>query len=128
MSINILKVKAEENFKTGEWAEKKEYFDVAVSRYYYCAYEKIIYISKTREFYKDYSRESGSHFKTINEFNKNLKDKLTGEEKVALSKLKKLRKLRNNADYKEVKLLQNDYYLDFKYPFDDINNILNKLI
>jgi hypothetical protein len=48
MDIEILKEKSEQNFITGEWAEKREFYDVSISRYYYCIFQKIIYIKEKR--------------------------------------------------------------------------------
>lgn len=124
-----LKIKAEENYKTAQWAEEKEYYDAAVSRYYYCAYQKIIFISKEKNFYEDFSKEIGSHKKVIENFSKNLNQKLEPEDIIELNKMQQLRNLRNDADYKEQKIVnKNDFLLGFKFNYNAINDILDKLL
>ena len=128
MSIEFLKDKSEENFKTGEWAEKKSFYDTAISRYYYCVYQKIIYISKKKGFYEVPEKSKDSHIKTINIFISELDCKLSTEEKIIMLKMKNLRRLRNNAEYDEIKTKHNDFNLTFKYSFNNINNIINKFL
>lgn len=128
MILDMLLQKANENYKTAEWAEKKNYFDTAVSRYYYCAYEKVIYISVKKGFYVRPVSSEESHTNTINRFIKSLNDKLTSEEKIALLKMKKLRRIRNDSDYEESKMDNNSFVLGFKYYFNEINSIVNKYL
>lgn len=125
MSLEILVDKASKNYKTGEWAEINGYFDAAISRFYYCAFEKIIYLSKRRGFYE----EGNSHIDTINRFTKNMSGTLTGDEKLTVGGLKRLRGMRNNADYKEIQIENaNEFNLSFKWSFKQINDILDRLI
>lgn len=128
MTIEILKVKSEENFETAKLAEKRQYFDVAVSRYYYCAYQKILYISKKRGFYVEPNKTENAHVVTINAFVRNLDAKLASNEKVELLKMKELRRQRNDSDYKEIKKDSKDFNLSFKFHFNGIINIINKLM
>lgn len=128
MTIEILKTKSEENFKTAQLAEKKEYFDAAVSRYYYCAYQKILYISKKKGFYVKPKKTENSHVVIINAFVDNFDNKLEGSERVKLLKMKELRKQRNNSDYEEIRIDANDFNLAFKFHFNGIIDIIDKLI
>jgi len=128
MGLELLKEKAKENFKTAQWAERKMYYDVAVSRYYYCAFERIIYISKKEGFYTRPIKGENSHIKTIDEFMKNINVNLSSEDKVTLLKMKKLRKIRSDADYDEKKLGTNEFMLVFKYHFNEIIDIIDKLL
>lgn len=128
MTIEILKMKSEENFKTAQLAEKKEYFDAAVSRYYYCAYQKIVYISKKKGFYVEPKKTENAHIVTINTFVSNLDNKLEGNERVELLKMKELRRQRNDSDYSETKKDSKDFNLGFKLQFNGIINIINKLM
>lgn len=128
MGLELLKEKSGENFETAEWAEKKQYYDVAVSRYYYCAYERIIYISKKEKFYVKPARNEDSHIKTINQFIIGMDGRLSPEEKTTLTRMKSLRKLRNDADYEECKFATNDFMLGFKYNFKEIIDIINKFL
>lgn len=126
---NKLKVKADENHKTGQWAEDKGYYDVAVSRYYYCAYQKMIYILKEKGLYKEVLKGSNSHNHMIEEFNKSFNNKLDGKAKIELSKMHNLRKLRNSADYKDEKVANSvEFSLTFKYNYNSINEILDNLL
>ena len=129
MSLDTLLQKAEENFKTAEWAEKKNYFDAAVSRYYYYVFEKIIYISKKQGFYKKPVKNYNSHTDTIKNFSKSLENKLTEDEIVILSNINKLRIERKKSDYKERKIVDlNEFNLKFKDRFNPIRNVLEKLL
>ena len=128
MNIEFLKDKSEENFKTGEWAEKKLFYDTAISRYYYCIYQKIIYISKKKGFYQEPEKTEDSHKNTIIMFISELDSKLSSEEKINILQMKDLRRLRNNSEYREIKTKQNDYNLIFKFSFNRINNIVDKFL
>lgn len=129
MGIENLKEKSEENYKTGEWAEKRGYYDVAVSRFYYCIYQKIIYISKKNGFYnEELSYKKDSHMETVNNFVSSLNNMIPSEDKISIMKIKNLRRLRNRSDYNETKIGNKDFTLKFKYDFNEINSIINKLI
>ena len=127
VGLCLLKEKAIENFKTAEWAEKKRYFDAAVSRYYYCAYEKVIYISKKKGFYIKPAQKEDSHKKSIERFVQHVNG-LSDEEILILLKMKKLRRMRNNSDYNVCKLDQNGFMLGFKFHFNGIIKIIDKLL
>lgn len=129
MTNNNLEIKAQENYKTAEWAEQEKYYDVAVSRYYYSAYQKIICISKRKKFYKDFSGESDSHNKMIKHFSEKLNHKLDGEDIIILNNIQRLRRLRNDSDYSDKKIeTENDFNLMFKFAYNNINEVLNKLL
>ena len=128
VGLELLKEKSGENLTTAKWAEKKKYYDVAASRYYYCAYERIIYISKKKKFYIEPTRNENSHTRTITQFIAEMNGKLSPEEKITLSKMKILRKLRNVADSGECKFEANCFMLGFKYNFVEIIDIINKFL
>lgn len=128
MSIENLKDKSEQNFEVAEWAEKRKYYDVAISRYYYGEYQKIIYISKKMKFYIEPKKSEKSHIKTIDNFVASLKDKLSNDEKITILYMKKLRRYRNDADYKEVKMCGNDFSLVIKFNINNIRKITNKFL
>lgn len=128
MSIEVLKEKSQQNFEVAEWAEKQRYYDVAISRYYYSEYQKIIYISKDRNFYTEPPKSENSHVDAINNFVSSLEKVLSDEDKMSMLKMKKLRRLRNDADYKEKTMEANDYSLTFKFTFKNIKDITNKLL
>lgn len=128
VGLELLREKSVENFVTAEWAEKKRYYDTAVSRYYYCAYERIIYISKKEKFYVEPTKNEDSHVKTINQFISGMRAKLSPAEKTTLTKMKILRAHRNKADYGESKFEANYFMLGFKYNFKEIIHIINKFL
>lgn len=128
MGLEILKEKSRENFETAEWAEKKKYYDVAISRYYYCAYERIIYISKKEKFNVKPAKNEASHIDTINQFIIVMDKKLSPEEKITLTKMKNLRRLRNEADYGECKFEANEFMLGFKYNYKEIIDVINRFL
>lgn len=128
MSIEILKEKSHQNLEVAKWAENKHYYDVAISRYYYSEYQKIIYISKKMIFYMEPPKSENSHIYTINNFASSIGHKISDEDKMKILNLKKLRKLRNDADYKEEMIDSKNYSLRFKFVFNDIQDITNKLL
>jgi hypothetical protein len=128
MNVEYLKEKACQNFETAEWAEKKRYYDVSISRYYYCIYQKIIYISKKKGFYKDSELLGNSHNITINNFIAGMYEKLTDEEKLDVSNIKSLKRIRNDADYREIVTEKNAFNLAFKYSFNNINKIIDRFL
>lgn len=127
MGFEFLIQKSNENELTADWAENQKYFDVAISRYYYCAFQKIIYLSKKNKFYNEIKDNQYSHEKIVTCLIEHLKDKLTDEEKLQLSHMKKLRKVRNKADYYEKKYNQYDYNLAFKFYYNITIGIINRL-
>lgn len=128
MSIENLIQKANNNSKTAEWAEKNAYYDVSISRYYYCLYEKAIYIAIKNNFYSYPVNGKDSHNKFIADFQKNIFDKLSEEEIVWLVKFGNLKEIRNVADYRLKITDAKQFNLGFKYYYQQINNIFDKLI
>ena len=123
---NLIK-KAEQNRETAEWAEQKAYYDVSISRYYYCLYEKAIYIAIKNGFYSYPVNGKDSHKLFIANFQKNIVNKLSPEETTWLAEFGKLKDLRINADYKLGITDTNEFKLGFKYSYTRINTILDKL-
>lgn len=127
MSVENLLQKADYNSKTAEWAENNAYYDVSISRYYYCLYEKAIYIATK----KNFPRSGGgkdSHYEFIADFQRNVFGQLSDEEIEWLVKFNKLKKIRNVADYKTKITDANGFKLGFKYYYQQINSIFDKLI
>lgn len=98
MGIEYLKDKSEENFNTAVWA------------------------------YSEPPNGNGSHEYTINRFISKMGNKLSAKEKVTITQLKKLKRQRVDADYKETKIESNEFNLVFKYNFQNINEIVNKFL
>ena len=127
MRKNLL-LKAWQNAETGTWAEKNEFFDVAVSSFYYALYEKVLYISKKKGFYSKPS-VSDPHNHTLKRFKKNIYNELGDEERAWLAYLGKLKRCRVYADYKEdIIESENDFKLMFKIYYNNISRILEKFI
>lgn len=121
--------KSKHNIETGSFAEKNKFYDAAVSRYYYAVYEKIIYISKKNNFYTEPPSGKDSHIFTINTFTQNITKDLEPEEITILSPLIRLKKMRVDADYKDKQIEDSSTFnLQFKYFFNGINEVLDKLI
>ncbi len=128
MSVENLIQKANNNSKTAEWAENSAYYDVSISRYYYCLYEKAIYIAIKKGFYSYTLNKKDSHNIFIASFQKNVAEELSNEEIDWLANLGKLKDIRNDADYKLAITDANHFKLGFKYYYQQINSILDKLI
>lgn len=54
--------------------------------------------------------------------------KLSPEEKITLTKMKNLRRLRNEADYGECKFEANEFMLGFKYNYKEIIDVINRFL
>lgn len=127
--MNNLLEKANNNFSTGNWAEKQKFYDAAISRYYYCLYEKIIYIAKKQGFYTRPPSGEDSHNYTIQVFQENVEEKLAPADVTQLTMMRKLKLFRVKADYEISQTKDSNIYnLSFKYFFNSINEILDKLI
>ena len=120
--------KSKMNQEAGAWAEKQRYYDVAISRYYYSIYQKIIYISKKLKFYEEPPYGSDSHIFTINLFRKNIYKKIEKKDIAWIEQIKILKERRVLADYGPDKIdSETVYNLVFKVPYNSINSILDKL-
>lgn len=92
--------KIQHNHETGEWAENKGYFGVAMSRYYYATYQKIIHIMSTIP-RGDGAVSTATHNEYISGFVEYARSKGVAESDVAyLTWIQVFRQLRNDADYK----------------------------
>jgi uncharacterized protein (UPF0332 family) len=126
---NNLLIKAEKNIKTGAWAEENGFFDVAVSRFYYALYQKILYILKTKYDFDDTALTEDSHNTTLNTFIRKIMVKLADDEKVWINILGKIKRCRVYADYKEDIISdKNDYNLMFKINYNNISGVVEKFI
>lgn len=123
---NLLQ-KANNNCETAAWAENKKYFDVSISRYYYCLYEKAIYIAIKKGFYSYSINGKDSHNQFIANFQKNIESKLTEKEVGWLASFGDLKTQRILADYKLKCVNENEFNLGFKLKYQQINDILNRL-
>ncbi|OOP74154.1 HEPN domain-containing protein [Clostridium beijerinckii] len=131
-----LKIKSEQNYKIAEIAREKEYYDVAVSRYYYSLFQLVDYILYSKKDDFDPSHSENSHVVTITEFNKfvcrKLKKKLQDEEITDLLVLADMKRWRKQADYNKDRLItkeefDNDFIIKFNSCYRTIHTkILDK--
>jgi len=122
--------KSNQNDETGTWAEGKKYFDVAVSRYYYSVYQKMLVIAEKRNYEINTSGHKGSHVYFTSEFIRKLRDEgiVEASEFSWLNKIVMLKKLRVKSDYKNNSITnENDYKLSFKCSYNAIQKIFDKL-
>lgn len=127
MGNKILLQKADKNRKTAEWAEQQRYYDVSISRYYYCLYQKATYIALKNGFFAYSQGQKDSHNQFIALFQKNMVEKLSEEEIVWIAEFGGLKQQRVNADYKLTVCDENQFNLGFKLYFQSINKILDRL-
>jgi len=127
-SKNNLITKASQNQLTGEWAEKQGYFDVAVSRYYYALFQKSLFILRMKPGYVDPGGANDSHNRIIKDLYQEIYTQLKDEEITWLAQFPKLKKHRRNADYKYKMLTKNDFNLAFKYGYNQILGLLDRII
>ena len=57
-----------------------------------------------------------------------MEEKLTDEEKLDVINIKSLKRIRNDADYKEIMTEKNAFRLAFKYSFNNINKIIDRFL
>lgn len=119
--------KANNNCEAAEWAEEKKFFDVSISRYYYCLYEKAIYVAIKNGFFSYSINGKDSHNKFIADFQKNIENKLSDKEAAWLASFGDLRNQRNLSDYKLRITDENQFRLGFKSKYLEIDKILNRL-
>jgi uncharacterized protein (UPF0332 family) len=138
--VSNLLQKSEENYKTANWAVKKEFFSVAISRQYYCMFQNLLnfLITTPKEPYtlqelKDWQRSTsefkGSHGSTFRYFNEELQKstKIQNWEKVkAINFLKSFRALRNTSDYTNDKIEEKDWNTSRGY-FEYIEKVIGLL-
>jgi len=127
MSTENLILKATNNCAAAVWAENKKFFDVSISRYYYCLYEKAIYIAITNGFYSYSINGHDSHKQFIADFQKNIQNKLSPKEITWLATFGDLKNQRNFADYKQSCTTENQFNLGFKLKYQQIDSILTRL-
>ena len=130
MGVMNLQIKAKYNFEVARYAERKQYYDVAISRFYYYMYQNIMYYTRFNKIYIDKKYNENLHIRTLGIFIKDLRTRfgLNPDEISAINKLQKLRIIRNSADYHDDIKDKISYEKEFKDVFNDLNEIfINKL-
>ena len=117
--MSLLK-KSEQNFEISEFAEKKQYYDVATSRLYYSCFQKVLYFfeKKGLNIENEVKKQEGSHNSTI---------KLMNSYIAVIAHLEDLKRSRTIADY-DKKIIKKSDYKELKENFLEINEVLNELL
>ena len=128
-NCDFLREKEKENYKIAEYSEKRKYFDVAVSRYYYYLYQSIIiYLESNFENFQVPKGEN-SHEYTIKFLGEQLFTLkiLEYKECYRFSLLQKLRVSRRISDYEYRKIANEfNYNQVFKNNFIMVEELLKK--
>lgn len=130
---NNLKLKSDQNYEVAQIAREKEYYDVAVSRYYYSLFQMIDYILLNKKANFTVPSSGGSHRFTIDEFNRFVykklkKNKLDDEDVADLIVLDDLKRWRQQADYKDRIITREEFNNDFIIKFDSCYSVINTKI
>ncbi|OON99174.1 MAG: hypothetical protein ATN35_01900 [Epulopiscium sp. Nele67-Bin004] len=124
MKANLLK-KSKQNFKSAEIAQKEKFYDVAISRYYYSIYQKIIYILDMRGIDSTPKNGANSHNETIEKFNETVFKELSFDESKRLQILK-VKQARVKADYDKELYTKEDFNVILTH-INNIDKILDSL-
>jgi uncharacterized protein (UPF0332 family) len=137
-TVDILLEKASQNYEIAQIALEKEYFDVAVSRYYYSLFEKTLWLlHKNDTNYSPYKNNGkGSHENTLHDLARCLArkhyNKLDYKECANLSHLNNLtedvKKYRRIADYDQRNITNDEFDKEFKIKYYSIAMIVDKVI
>jgi len=126
--VNFLELKAKDNFEIAKIAEKRKYFDVAVSRYYYYLYQNLMnYLFLRGETIE--KKEQNKHINTIGKFIEIIKNEGNYEKQRSITKLWRLKDRRHDSDYKKEKKIKDYTEFDkiFKRDYNDVENAFNSL-
>ncbi|EOU1151355.1 hypothetical protein ACSXCW_12515 [Clostridium perfringens] len=129
MGSKLLK-KSVDNAEVAKHAEEKEKYDVAISRFYYSGFQKMLHLLKTKYTYdssKININSKGSHVKTYQYFIKQVSNDLEDEEITKINFFNYLKKQRRVADYEDNTYDNTEYNLKFKMFFEQFDEVLNKL-
>lgn len=120
--------KAVQNIETARFAEEKKYYSTAVSRYYYGLYQRIIFLLNEEDYIKNNTVRM-KHVDIIDEFVDNYCEKLAPEQRRTLASLRKLRRLRNEADYDNKCYNDNrEFEKIFKRKYNMVDGIVIRVI
>lgn len=125
--MSLLK-KSEQNFEISEFAEKKQYYDVATSRLYYSCFQKVLYFfeKKGLNIGNEAKKQEGSHNATIKLMKKYIN--LFHNSYIAIiAHLEDLKRSRTIADYDKANIRKSDFK-ELKENFLEIDDVLNELL
>lgn len=123
-----LTVKSNENKIVAEWAEGKKYYHVSVSRFYYSLYQKLLHINIVKKLGVKKKYGGYSHYDFVTDCMTALSGRMTDEEIAWISQMRDLRKIRDDAEYSDKEFENKFYNLGFKYPYMNIDNVLNRFL
>lgn len=126
--MSVLKDKAYENQQVAEWAEKNKYYHIAISRYYYSLYQKLLHINSLKKLGIPKKCGQGSHYDFVKEITEKLNGKVESDEASVISSFLFLIKMRQDADYEDMLIDNKKYMLNFKYSYININSALDNII
>ena len=126
--MNILIEKSNMNKEIAKIAERKKYYDIAVSRNYYYLFQKILCFTNSIEQKERSEKYSGYHTEKINLFIDSIYNKIPFQYIQDLSEIHYLRKSRNISDYNNELIIKNfkEYKNKFKDKFEIILRILEE--
>jgi len=123
-NLEALKEKHTYNNEAAEWAEKKQYFDVATSRKYYSLFQLLLFHIK-KIGYEEPIDGKGSHEAAFNFLSSYIEKFTTDKDTSIVVHMRSLKSLRVKADYKTNKIVETKYNTTVKPLFDTGVNLLN---
>lgn len=126
---NLL-IKSNQNMECARWAEGRDYYDIALSRFYYSIFQKVIYILDNNGRYKQ--KEQHTHYETIDHLVSYILENsyFNGQFELVkhVSDIKSLKKKRNVADYENMRISKNSYQNDLKSKCELAMSVLDSII
>ncbi|MBP2027440.1 hypothetical protein J2Z35_001234 [Acetoanaerobium pronyense] len=123
--------KATQNKECVKWAENKQYYDLAVSRYYYSVYQTVLFLLDKFGISGD-NNEKKTHYDTHNKLMKHVTTQNLLQHNYAglqsLAKIPYLKKKRNNGDYSSIYIGEKAYKDDLKHKYEEVLEILDYLV
>ena len=127
-----LLTKSNQNHKTAEYAQENKFYDIAVSRYYYCLFQLIDFILYNKKENYFIPEHVPPHNYTIEQFNalmyRKFRKALSDEEIADVVVLENLKKWRQIADYKNKMISESEFNNDFMKKFSPCYTIINEKI
>lgn len=130
--INVLLDKSNKNYEIAKIAEDKEYYDVAMSRYYYALFQKVNFLlRKNYDKFKEPNDREDSHASTFHQLNVYVARKckhLKYEDIADIATTEDLKRYRVQADYKLRITEKEEFQMEFKKKFDPCIKVIDSLL
>lgn len=118
--------KSHHNHEAGEWAEAKGYVEVAISRYYYSIYQKMIHMLRRDPVFAS-RLDTANHRESIGCFVEFARSRGIGETDAAfLTWIQVFRQQRNTAEYQEGNLTEKAFSVS-KSQYAKVREIMERL-